>query len=75
MPMPETTVNKNDLLVLRQYNVGFSRHVGPILPETKSESVYDGPDKYFRFSVLALHAAHYEASLVSFKRIQNGLNP
>lgn len=63
MSMPETAVNKYGCSIFGENNIGFSRQIFPVKPESIAHPVKQGSNNQFRFCVLAFNARHVPASL------------
>jgi hypothetical protein len=57
--MPEASMDKNTGLQSGQYDVGATRQVSAVQPETEAVSVQKPPNQHFRFGVLAFDAGHH----------------
>jgi hypothetical protein len=62
VPMPETTVHKNDCIVFWEYQIGFSREVLSMEPVSKPQLVTNPSYLELWFSVFPANAGHVKAS-------------
>lgn len=63
MPMPETTMDEDDLSATGKHKIRLSGQVGTMQPETISEGVDQSAYCYFWLSVLAPDPRHPFAAL------------
>jgi hypothetical protein len=69
MTMPKATVNEDNLLLLRESDIGLSRKVGNVEPESVSGRASYFPHQEFRFRIFAADERHPLAALGPRKRI------
>ena len=69
MPVPETSIYKNNGPEFFKYNIGLSRQAPSPQSETEAQPVQYGPDALLRASVTALDAAHIPASSLRCKSV------
>lgn len=62
VPMPETTMNENDLLQSRKNQVRTSRKFLHMEPISVSQRVRDAPDDHLRFRMPLRDRAHHAAA-------------
>ena len=58
MPVPETTMHKNDGFVFGQYNIGFAGEIFYVQAVTESVCKKKLTHQHLRFRILAFYAAH-----------------
>ena len=61
--MPETAINENYRLILRENYVGFAREIFPVKTEAVSKSVQDGANDDLRTGVYPFYSGHIPASV------------
>lgn len=69
MSVPETAMNEDDLLILRQDYIGCSGKVFSMQPEPVAHRMEKFTNDNFRFGVLALYGGHYFTALFLIENV------